>query len=52
VAAGVDIVALDAFGAELLDMKPADVGSIVKGEEFGLGRMDYRSLAPREMQTA
>jgi len=49
VAAGVDIVALDALGAELLGMKPADIGSIVKGQEVGLGKMDYRSLAPRQI---
>ena len=45
VAAGVDPVALDAFGAELLGRKPSDVGSVVKGSEAGLGTMDYRSLA-------
>ena len=31
VAAGVDIVALDAWGAEMMGKKPADIGSIVKG---------------------
>ena len=49
VAAGVDIVALDAFGAELLGRKPTEIGSIVKGQEAGLGTMDYRSLALREI---
>lgn len=49
VAAGVDIVALDAFGAELLGRKPRDVKSIVKGEEAGLGKIDYRSLALKEI---
>jgi uncharacterized protein (DUF362 family) len=45
VAAGVDIVALDALGAELLEKKPTDITSIVKGAAAGLGKMDYRSLA-------
>ena len=49
VAAGVDIVALDAFGAELLGRKPKDIGTIVKGQQAGLGKMDYRSLALREI---
>lgn len=49
VAASVDIVALDAFGAELLGKKPSDIATIVKGQEVGLGKMDYRSLTPREI---
>jgi len=49
VAAGVDIVALDAFGAELLGKKPADIGTIVKAEQVKLGKIDYRSLALREI---
>jgi uncharacterized protein (DUF362 family) len=49
VAAGVDPVALDAFGAELMGRKPTDVGTVVKGSEAGLGTMDYRSLALREI---
>lgn len=44
VAAGTDIVAMDAFGAEVLGVKPAGIGTIVKGQEVGLGTMDYRSL--------
>ena len=48
-AAGVDIVALDAWGAELIGKNPADIASIVKGQEYGLGKIDYRSLAPREL---
>jgi uncharacterized protein (DUF362 family) len=48
-AAGTDIVALDAFGAEMLRRKPAEIGSIKKGVEVGLGTMDYRSLKPKEM---
>ncbi len=52
VAAGVDIVAMDAFGAELLGRKPQDIGSIVKGAEAGLGKIDYRSLALRELSVS
>jgi len=49
IAAGTDIVALDAFGAEIMDKKPAEIGSIVAGEKAGLGKIDYRSLALREI---
>jgi uncharacterized protein (DUF362 family) len=49
VAAGVDVVALDAFGAEVLGRKPTDVPTIVKGQEVGLGKIDYRSLALKEI---
>lgn len=49
VAAGVDIVALDALGAELLGKKPTEIGTIVKGQEVGLGTIDYRSLRLREI---
>jgi uncharacterized protein (DUF362 family) len=49
VAAGVDLVALDAFGAEILGKKPTDVPTIVKGQEVGLGKIDYRSLALKEI---
>lgn len=49
VAAGIDLVALDAFGAELLGKKPTDIPTIVKGQEVGLGKMDYRALALKEV---
>ena len=49
VAAGTDVVALDAFGAELLGRQPHQIGTIVKGQNVGLGRMDYRSLALRQI---
>jgi uncharacterized protein (DUF362 family) len=44
VAAGVDEVALDAFGASLLGLKPEAVGFIIEAEKLGLGRSDYKSL--------
>jgi len=49
VAAGTDPVALDAFGAELMGRKPQDIGSVVVGSKKGLGTIDYRSLALREI---
>ena len=48
VAAGVDIVALDAFGAEVMGKDPKAIESVKKGEETGLGKIDYRSLALKE----
>ena len=44
VAAGIDEVALDAFGASLLGLKPEAVGFIGEAERSGLGRSDYKSL--------
>ena len=49
VAAGTDIVALDAFGAELLGHDPRSFDSIRLAEEAGLGRSDYRSLPLAEL---
>ena len=49
VAAGTDIVALDAFGAELLGNNPREIGTIVAGYEGGLGEIDYKKLALREI---
>jgi len=52
VAAGTDLVALDAWGAEMLGRKPEEVPSIVKGHQSGLGTMNYRSLNPLELTVA
>lgn len=49
VAAGTDVVALDAFGAELLGHKPEDIKTVTAGQQAGLGQMDYRKLALREI---
>jgi uncharacterized protein (DUF362 family) len=46
VAAGIDQVAMDAFGATLLGLKPADIGCVVQGHARGLGNMNFGSLAP------
>jgi uncharacterized protein (DUF362 family) len=52
VAAGTDIVALDAFGVELLGHKPDAIGTVAKGAKAGLGTLDYRSLPLREMSVS
>ncbi len=48
-AAGTDIVALDALGAELLGRKPDEIKYIAHADKLGLGKMDYRSLTPKEL---
>lgn len=52
VAAGVDQVALDAFGATLLGLKPAEIGYIVEASARRLGVMDFESLRPRRVEVA
>jgi len=49
VAAGTDIVALDALGVELIGRKLTDVPHVPAAEKNGLGKSDYRSLALREI---
>ena len=44
-AAGTDVVALDAWGAEIMGKKPTDIPSVKKGAETGLGNIDYKSIA-------
>ena len=51
-AAGTDIIALDALGAELLGHKPADIKSVAAGHAAGLGEIDYKKLNPKEIQVA
>ena len=46
VAAGTDQVALDAYGAVLLGLKPEEVGYIRIGHERGIGTMQYEELNP------
>jgi uncharacterized protein (DUF362 family) len=50
VAAGVDQVAVDAFGATLLGLRPEDIGFISEAHARGLGSMDYRALAPAMLE--
>lgn len=42
VAAGTDIVALDAFGVELLGHDPNEIQTVKKAYDAGLGEIDYR----------
>ena len=49
VAASSDEVAIDAFGATLLDRRPEQIAFIGLAEQKGLGTADYRSLDPVEM---
>jgi len=48
IAAGMDQVAIDAFGATLLDMEPKKIAHIVEAANRGLGTMDFTSLSPVE----
>jgi uncharacterized protein (DUF362 family) len=50
VAAGTDQVAIDAFGATLLGLKPQDVGYVVEGHARKLGTMAFESLGPRRIE--
>jgi len=43
---GTDQVAVDAFGATLLDKKISDLTFIAKAAALGLGTADWRSLRP------
>jgi uncharacterized protein (DUF362 family) len=52
IAAGVDIVAMDAFGCELLGHKPADIATVLAGSQRGLGEIDYRKLLMKEITAA
>ncbi|MBN2361237.1 MAG: DUF362 domain-containing protein [Deltaproteobacteria bacterium] len=49
VAAGVDEVALDAWGCTLLGLVPTDVGFVAEAQRRGLGRADFRSLRVEEI---
>ena len=42
--AGVDPVAVDAYGATLFDLKPAELGFLREAHDRGLGTMDLSSL--------
>ncbi|MFH1680288.1 MAG: DUF362 domain-containing protein [Candidatus Eisenbacteria bacterium] len=48
VAAGIDIVAVDAFGAELLGHDPAHIGTVKAAHAAGLGEIAYRELSLSE----
>ena len=42
--AGVDPVAVDAYGATLFDLKPEELGFLKEAHDRGLGTMDLDSL--------
>jgi uncharacterized protein (DUF362 family) len=42
--AGAQIASVDAYGATLFGMKPADLGYVVKANKFGLGEIDIDKL--------
>jgi uncharacterized protein (DUF362 family) len=44
VIAGTDPVAVDAYGTTLFDLKPEDIGYIVKAHELGLGEMQLTKI--------
>ncbi len=50
VVASTDIVAMDAFGAELLGHEPKNIATVAAGDAAGLGTMNYRSLSPVEIE--
>lgn len=50
VIAGVDPVAIDAFGTTLFGMKPADLGSVRIGHQVRLGSMDLGKLRINRIQ--
>jgi uncharacterized protein (DUF362 family) len=50
IVAGVDQVAVDAFGATLLGLRPADIGYVVEGQARGLGNMNYAALSPARVE--
>lgn len=50
IVAGIDQVAVDAFGATLLGYRPESVGHIVEGHQRGLGAINFESLAPTRVE--
>lgn len=50
IVAGVDQVAVDAFGATLLGHKPQEIGYIVEAAGRGMGKIDFASLSPVMVQ--
>jgi uncharacterized protein (DUF362 family) len=50
VVAGVDQVAVDAYGATLFGMKGADLGYVVKAAQRGVGRMDLEKLNLKRLE--
>jgi uncharacterized protein (DUF362 family) len=51
VIAGTDPVAIDAFGATCLDMKPSDILTVQRAYELKIGEMDLSKLSILEIQS-
>lgn len=49
VAVSTDIIALEAFGVEMLGNRPEAQQVVAKGAAAGLGNADYKSLNPKEI---
>jgi len=49
VIAGVDPVAIDAYGATLFGVKPADLGFVRLGQTLGIGKMNLDKLLVRKI---
>jgi uncharacterized protein (DUF362 family) len=49
---GTDPVAVDAFGATLLGLRPADLPYLAMAETAGRGTTDYESLKPRRSEAS
>lgn len=52
IAAGTDPVAIDAFGATLLGLKPEQLGYLNIAQQRGLGRMDFSQLNVKNIALA
>jgi hypothetical protein len=50
--AGCDPVAVDSYGASLLDLKISDLPYLTKAEQLGAGTTNYKSLKPIFAQKA
>jgi uncharacterized protein (DUF362 family) len=47
--AGKNIATVDAYGATLFDMKPTDLGHVVKANKFGLGEIDLAKVNTKKV---
>ncbi len=47
--AGKDIATVDAYGTTLFNMKPTDLGCVVKANKFGLGEIDLDKVNIKEV---
>jgi uncharacterized protein (DUF362 family) len=50
VIASIDQVAVDAYGATLLGLKPQEISYIVEADSRGLGKLKFESLNPRMIE--